>query len=172
MLLSVRNKLVFAYMSIVVVALSLGFNMLIDGQKINSYAKTVNYKNLPARNALIGIKMSFLEKNNAFLKSLRGETEEAKEIWNSAEVSFSAEIIKLKSTSLIGDGDMLLLMKANEDINKIGKNIVFNKEKSFEENLIQQANNELTKINLLVKPILERVEKDLTLKMNDALLKN
>ena len=174
---SVKQKMIAAYYSIVVMAISFGLILVGEMQKEDRDIKLISDKNFPASNSIEQIKFSFLDKLNSYLEFSKGDFDKGGQIWDRAENILNTELVSLRNLSVIENYLLDMIEKSNNQLNEIrdaflGLRNTNKTTNSIDNNLLFSSQDKSKETIASIKPLLDTAEIELIRKVQQQLRLN
>lgn len=118
MKMTIRNKLFGGFSVVVIVLLVVVTVSLLGMGRINNGMTSVTDEHWPAADAIMEMRIAFLEKGFAHSMIIEGEIDEAMEIIEKADKAYKEEMGELKKYKLVASGTVEKFNKLNDKLNR------------------------------------------------------
>lgn len=174
------KTLILGFVLIILVSGAVVFLGLDGMGKINDEITKLGHKHWPVADAVMEMRIDFLEKSHAHSMILEGEIEEGAKLWDHAEENFQENLSKLAATKSVPERDIITFETLNQEFNETKDGLIeaykkpqlqvsdTNKMARIESVMNSSAMKNFDKLINTMEPMFINLEEFVNEKMNNA----
>ena len=118
MRMTIGKKLGVGFIIVLLVMIAAVISGIVGLGQVDSKMVDVSEDNWPAADAIMNVRIAFLEKGFAHSMIIEGEIDESGEMWDEADKQFTSMMEQLRETGLISESRITELERLNSDLNR------------------------------------------------------